>query len=638
MLALAGGAGAPAAAAPPVPIEPYGRLPTIEMVALSMDGTKLATIQSVGNDRVLAVTSIDDGRILGGIHLQDIKTRDLRWGDNRHVLVVWAASDTPIEFSAKRSEIHLIQSFDTETKELRPLLKHIATYLATTDTFFGRPSVVRDDKDPAVVLRTGLGVYAGLVRVNLNSGDETVVLTGEPHIADWILNDRGEPVAEEDYNNDSRRWTIKLLDGKRTVQSVTGIAPIDMPEMRGLSADGDALIVAMPGDEQLTLKQLQFKDGSWGEDLAPVKSTGSKTAVTEIIHEVASDRMMGYVSSGDVLRYRFTAPEVQQRWDWVERAFWNQRVEYVGSSADHNRFIVRVLGPRAGYAYYLADADEHLTKLIGKIYAGVDQIAEVRTVTYPAADGLEIPAYLTLPPGRPAKNLPVIILPHGGPQARDHYGFDWWAQGLASQGYAVLQPQFRGSDLGRSWVEKGYGEWGRKMQSDVSDGLRYLVKEGIADPQRACIVGASYGGYAALAGATLEAGTYRCAIAVAGVSDPANMLRWVRSNMRGGDSLVQRYWDRFMGANDTSDKRLDEISPLKHVDRVQGPVLLIHGREDSTVPYEQSADIEKALKRAGKTVEFVTLKREDHYMSHSDTRLLMMTAQVEFLRKYNPPD
>jgi len=243
-----------------------------------------------------------------------------------------------------------------------------------------------------------------------------------------------------------------------------------------------------------------------------------------------------------------------------------------------------------------------------------------------------------LPPDRPAKNLAVIVFPHGGPQASDTLEFEWWAQALAAQGYAVLQPNYRGSDLSRKWVESGYDEWGRKMQTDLSDGLSYLAAQGIADPRRACIVGASYGGYAALAGVSIQSGVYRCAVAVAGISDPSNFLRWVMRKESGGARLGVRYWERFLGVDSPNDKKLDAISPLRHADRITVPLMLVHGRDDTTVPYDQSQDLAKALKRLGRPAEFITLNKEDHYLSRGATRLQMLQSSVEFLRKYNPPD
>ena len=148
-------------------------------------------------------------------------------------------------------------------------------------------------------------------------------------------------------------------------------------------------------------------------------------------------------------------------------------------------------------------------------------VSKVESVKYKAADGLEITGYLTLPNGREAKGLPLIVFPHGGPASRDTLGFDWWAQAMASRGYAVLQVNFRGSDgLGWEFTKAGFGEWGRKMQTDLSDGVRNLTSQGVVDPKRVCIVGGSYGGYAALAGATLQKDVYRCAVSFGGVDLP----------------------------------------------------------------------------------------------------------------------
>src|SRR5262249_17617919 len=172
-------------------------------------------------------------------------------------------------------------------------------------------------------------------------------------------------------------------------------------------------------------------------------------------------------------------------------------------------------GPLHGVMLAVVDLASHQATPIGQTYAGItpNDVADVSIASYRAKDGLKIDAFLTLPTGREPKNLPLIVLPHGGPAARDAAGFDWWAQALASRGSAVPQPEFRGfGDLGWKMEAAGFGEWGRKMQSDLSDGVRALAAAGLIDPKRVCIVGGSYGGYAALAGVTMEQGVYRCAV------------------------------------------------------------------------------------------------------------------------------
>ena len=339
--------------------------------------------------------------------------------------------------------------------------------------------------------------------------------------------------------------------------------------------------------------------------------------------------------------YSFLDPADQAAWKKVERAFKGQVVQLESWSSDRKRIIVSVDGSESGYAYFKVDLVTRHADWLGNVYRDIESgTTGTRTgFTYTAADGTDIPAYLSLPPGRSAKALPLVVLPHGGPAAHDDPGFDWWAQALASRGYAVLQPQFRGSTgFGGEHRNAGYGQWGRKMQSDLSDGVRALAKAGTIDPGRVCITGGSYGGYAALAGVTLEQGVYRCAVSLAGPADLRRMLAQDASRAGGTHNDTIRYWQRFMGASGPSDRALDAISPAMLAGKVTVPVLLIHGKDDTVVEYSQSELMAAALRRAGKPVEFVTLKGEDHWLSRSETRQQMLAATVAFLEKHNPPD
>jgi dipeptidyl aminopeptidase/acylaminoacyl peptidase len=319
----------------------------------------------------------------------------------------------------------------------------------------------------------------------------------------------------------------------------------------------------------------------------------------------------------------------------VLRAFPDERIKLVSNTDDYSKVLLQVFGEKDGYIYALYDWYTHQATVLGQVYNGLTAPAQVKAISYSAADGLEIPGFLTLPRGLPEKDLPLIVMPHGGPAAADTADFDWWAQALAAQGYAVLQPNYRGSILSSRFLEAGFGEWGRKMQTDLSDGVRYLAKQGVIDPKRVCIVGASYGGYAALAGVTLDPGVYRCAVSVAGISDLKRFRKWTGETHTG---IAQRYWDRYIGISDQNDPAVLAVSPIEHISAVTVPVLLIHGKDDTVVPYEQSEVMLSALKRAGKSVEMVTMKNEDHWLSSSATRLQMLQASVAFLKTNNPPN
>jgi dipeptidyl aminopeptidase/acylaminoacyl peptidase len=268
-------------------------------------------------------------------------------------------------------------------------------------------------------------------------------------------------------------------------------------------------------------------------------------------------------------------------------------------------------------------------------------IGAVQMIDYQAADGLPMQGVLTLPPGAPARNLPLVVMPHGGPEARDWALFNWTAQAFAVRGYAVFQPNFRGSSgYGIAFRNAGFGQWGRKMQSDISDGVAALAKKGMVDPHRACIFGGSYGGYAALAGVTVQNGLYRCAVSYGGVTDPHDRLFAIAERNRQYSEHYEEPGMRFrlsyLGVRSLDDPSLDGISPQKLAKNADAPILLIYGDKDTVVPPQQSTDMAAALKDAGKPVELLRLDGEDHWLSRSKTRLQMLKATVAFVEKYNP--
>ena len=331
----------------------------------------------------------------------------------------------------------------------------------------------------------------------------------------------------------------------------------------------------------------------------------------EPVLDPATGRTIGNVrDDGQVVRYAFLAPTDATLWAKVLRAFPKAVVRLASWSDDRRQIVLRVEGKAFGAAYYLLDTKGYRAAPLADEYAGItgQDLAEQTTIQYPAGDGLAIPAFLTLPPGRPAKGLPLVVLPHGGPAAHDEAGFDWWAQALASRGYAVLQPQFRGSTgFGEKFYAAGLGEWGRKMQSDLSDGVAFLAAQGTIDPSRVCIVGASYGGYAALAGVTLQHGVYRCAVSLAGPADLRAVLGYEATTHGGTANQGMRFWQRFMGVTSQIDLSLDARSPLRLAARVDVPILLIHGVDDTVVPFSQSKAMASALAKVRHPAQLVAL-------------------------------
>jgi dipeptidyl aminopeptidase/acylaminoacyl peptidase len=296
--------------------------------------------------------------------------------------------------------------------------------------------------------------------------------------------------------------------------------------------------------------------------------------------------------------------------------------------------LVLVESPQHPPVHYLVDFERKAADIVGEAYPGLEgaRLGAVRSLSYLARDGTPIPAYLTLPPGATPRGLPLVVLPHGGPEDRDLGGFDWWAQFLATRGYAVLQPQFRGSTgFGREHRLAGYRQWGGRMQDDVSDGVRHLVATGVADPNRVCIVGASYGGYAALAGAAFTPELYRCAVSVNGVSDLPSMLADV-ARVSGRTSNRLAYWKDHIGV--ASDPDVAGRSPARAAAAVRAPVLLLHGTDDTVVLPAQSQKMAAALAAAGKPHRLTLLPGEDHWLSNGATRTRVLEEIERFLGEH----
>jgi dipeptidyl aminopeptidase/acylaminoacyl peptidase len=263
--------------------------------------------------------------------------------------------------------------------------------------------------------------------------------------------------------------------------------------------------------------------------------------------------------------------------------------------------------------------------------AGVD-MRPMEIMRYTAPDGLSIPAFLTRPTDG-AKNTPLVVLIHGGPWVRDYWGWDEEVQLLAAQGYTVIQPQFRGSTgFGKHFEEAGYGQWGLAMQDDITAGVRHLIAQGIADPARICIVGSSYGGYAALWGLAKTPELYQCGISFAGVADIEFMFH--DDSDRAGSKLAHEILMKRIGDVAADPQHFDQVSPLKHADRIRAPVLLMHGEDDQRVPISHGLQMKEALESRGKQVEWLSFAHEGHGLYYLSTTTKYHQAMLTFLDKY----
>lgn len=337
------------------------------------------------------------------------------------------------------------------------------------------------------------------------------------------------------------------------------------------------------------------------------------------------NRVVGVSYVTDKRETEFFDPELRKLGLALGKALPGRLVTFVDASADESKLLLFAGGDSDPGLYYLYDkATRNLRELIAaRPQLETFKLATVKPVTYPAADGTQIPGYLTLPPGGDGKNLPAIVMPHGGPSARDEWGFDWLAQFFAQQGYAVLQPNYRGSSgYGADWFQKnGFQSW-RTAIGDVNDGGRWLVQQGIAAPGKLAIVGWSYGGYAALQSAVLDPDLFKAIVAIAPVTD----LETLRAESLNFTNYLQV--SEFIGKG----PHVAEGSPAQNAARIKAPVLLFHGDLDANVGIGESRLMERKLRDAGRKAELVEFKGLDHQLDDSAARTEMLTKADAFLK------
>ena len=348
--------------------------------------------------------------------------------------------------------------------------------------------------------------------------------------------------------------------------------------------------------------------------------------VDGLIQVGRQQRVVGVSFATDVRQTRFFDPNLMRLQAALGRALPDQPlISFVDASADESKLLLFIGGDRDPGRYYLY---HKATRNLGEVLpvrpelAGT-RLSPVRAITFPAADGTPIPAYLTLPPGSDGRNLPAIVLPHGGPGARDEWGFDWLSRFFAARGFAVLQPNFRGSTgYGDRWFQQnGFRSW-RTAIGDVNDAGRYLGRAGIAAPGKLAIFGWSYGGYAALQSAVLDPALFKAIVAVAPVTD----LDMLRAESR--DFTNFRRVDAFIG----SGPHVRTRSPLQNTSAITAPVLLFHGDRDVNVGVAESRAMAGRLKHDSKQVTYVEYRGLDHYLLDATARAELLAKSDAFFR------
>jgi len=623
------------AAAPP-PLEAYGLLPKISLVSISPSGDRIAFRKVDGEQDVVFVADVNEMAILATIDVEKVKPRSLRFISDNYLVL--AASTTVNPYGVRKQfESSAAWLLDVSRGKIRSLLQRDKDLYPAQEGLgrvIGQGAGGHSVLMPAFVGSVSMAPQYSLYEVAANKVRNRIVGRGLSTTIDWFVDADGEPLVREDFDNKKNLHNIwSFSDGERQLLYTRDT---DRPRINlvGLTPDYQQLIFSARtrAAEAPVFYGMSVADGTISEEILGDHTKDVSRPLLDVNRVMYGVEFDGFSPSYEFFDERMTARVAQ-----IQSALQGVSAKLIGWSGDFKRLVFFVSGSWTAGAYLMFTAGETEARLLGQQRDTIRQedIAQVVIDSYPARDGLQIPALITARNEVAATgHAPLIVIPHGGPASHDRFGFDWMAQYFASRGYVVLQPQFRGSDgFGASFELAGNGEWGGKMQTDLDDGVLYLIDKGMVDPARVCIVGASYGGYAALAAGAFSPDMYKCHVSINGVSDLRKMLNDARRD-HGNDHWIVGYWEDWYGATAKEREAIDALSPTSHAESFRAPVLLIHGRDDTVVPIGQSKRMRKALRRAKRDVEFVQLKGEDHWLSSEETRVELLRIIAEFIEEH----
>ena len=618
-------------AAPPA--KEFGRLPLIYDAAISPNGQKVAAYISTGDGYGLIIYDLKVG--LSEAEFIKLEGRSkpnwIKWANNKQLLA-------GIRGNYKLDGVPLssgyIYTVNTETMANKILVKP-----GIRQNFRQENSYVidwlRDDPNHILMAFSKNNAQAPDVqKVNVETGDSECLKRGSERIQNWITDLRGEVRIGQGLKDNivKEKWRLTIRDAEtddwREYAEYPGLDGSD--DIFGFMSDPNEMIIGR--------RQGKSTQGLYVYDLR------TKSVTRKLFHNDDYD-VSGIVKSADgkdVVGAVYVADTKQtEMFSGYEGPL--QRigakldgftVDFVDQTPDGKTYLVKVSNAaEPGALFIYNDGSGKVGRIASyreKLLA--DEMGKVMPVQYTARDGQKIPAYVTLPISITAndqlKNVPFIILPHGGPYARSRQRFDYFAQFFATRGFGVLQMNFRGSaGYGQAFKDAGRENW-VVMQEDVEDGTRWLVEKGYADPDRVCIAGWSYGGYAALMGTIKNPDLYNCTISIAGVTDLKDLIsdqkKYRFGKIRAKNSIISG----FDGSSDLKDN-----SPVKRAGEMTGPVFLAHGTMDINVHYDQFKRMKSALKGSEADVTALSFKDEDHYMSKEENRMELFIELDKFLEK-----
>ncbi len=603
-----------AAQAPVIPMQDFFRNPTNAYFVLSPDGKKIAFTKPVNQRMNIFCTVIGSKDTIQLTNFTDRDVQGYFWKGDKIVYIKDKGGD-------ENFHLYVIGSNGLNQKDLTPFEK---VNVQIVD------DLVAQENELLIGMNKDNPELFDVYHLDLQSGKITLEARNPGGVSQWLTDHNGNlrvAVQSDGVNSVILYRENKNTPFKQVLRTTfkEGVQPLiftfdnkNLYALSNLNRDKSALI------------KFDVENGKELEVLFEHPEVDIDGIEYSRLRKVLTSADYSTSKSGQ----HFFDPIIKGIYQDLKKKLGEQdEIILTGHNQNEDLYLVRTMSDKTlGTTYLYNTKDKSLIKIADRApWLKREEMCDMKPVSYKASDGLQINGYLTIPKGVDAKNLPVIINPHGGPWARDEWGWNPEVQFLANRGYAVLQINFRGSTgYGRKFWEAGFKQWGKKMQDDITDGVNWLVSEGIADPKRVGIYGASYGGYATLAGITYTPNLYACAVDYVGVS---NLFTFMKT--------VPPYWQPFMqmmyemvGDPVKDSVLLHEASPVFFVDKIKVPLFIAQGANDPRVNKAESDQIVEALKKRGVKVEYMVKENEGHGFGNEENQFDFYGAMEKFLAKH----